>query len=104
MIPQIYVDDIVFGSNNKKVLDMFVDQMKSEFQMSIVGEMNYFLGLRVKWLKDGIFFSQSEYARNLVNKISLDKANHKITHVATTMKLTKDDVVTDVAHRHYTEA
>ena len=40
----------------------FVDQMK-EFEMSMVGELNYFLGLQAKQLEDGIFISQSKYAK-----------------------------------------
>lgn len=56
MIAQIYVDDIVFGSNNKKQVDLFINQMKSEFQMSIVGDMNYFRGLQAKQLKDKFFY------------------------------------------------
>ncbi|CAM8982519.1 unnamed protein product [Rhodiola kirilowii] len=45
IIAQIYVDDIVFGSSNQKMVDKFVEQMQSEFKMSMVGEMCYFLGL-----------------------------------------------------------
>ncbi|CAM8998987.1 unnamed protein product [Rhodiola kirilowii] len=43
IIAQIYVDDIVFGSISQKLVDKFVEQMQSEFQMSMVGEMCYFL-------------------------------------------------------------
>ncbi|CAM8877484.1 unnamed protein product [Rhodiola kirilowii] len=57
IIAQIYVDDIVFGSSNQKMVDKFVEQMQSEFKMSMVGEMCYFLGLQVKQTADGIFIS-----------------------------------------------
>ena len=40
--------------------------MKEEFEMSMVGELNFFLGLQVKQTKSGIFISQSKYAKNLV--------------------------------------
>ncbi|CAM8910778.1 unnamed protein product [Rhodiola kirilowii] len=42
------MDDIVFGSSNQKMVDKFIEQMLSEFKMSMVGEMCYFLGLQVK--------------------------------------------------------
>ncbi|CAM8980363.1 unnamed protein product [Rhodiola kirilowii] len=45
IIAQIYVDDIVFGSNAQKLVDQFVQHMQKEFKMSLVGEMTYFLGL-----------------------------------------------------------
>ena len=47
IIAQIYVDDIVFDSTSMSVLDIFVNQMKNEFEMSMVGEQTYFLGLQV---------------------------------------------------------
>ena len=47
-VAQIYVDKIVFGSTNKTKVDEFVSVMSSEFEMSMVGELNYFLGMQVK--------------------------------------------------------
>ncbi|MCI38172.1 gag-pol polyprotein, partial [Trifolium medium] len=46
MIAQIYVDDIVFGGMSNKMVQHFVQQMQSEFEMSLVGELTYFLGLQ----------------------------------------------------------
>ncbi|CAM8932620.1 unnamed protein product [Rhodiola kirilowii] len=65
--------------------------MQSEFQMSMVGEMCYFLGLQVKQKVDGIFISQSKYARNLIKKFDLEKATHKRTPAETHVKVTKDE-------------
>ena len=71
IIAQIYVDDIVLGSISNSMLDVFVNQMKNEFEMSMVGELTYFLGLQVKQINEGIFISQSKYAKNLVKKFGL---------------------------------
>ena len=68
IIAQIYVDDIVFGSTSRNIFDVFVNQMKNEFEMSMVGELTYFLGLQVQQMNDGIFICQSKYAKNLVKK------------------------------------
>ncbi|CAM8901288.1 unnamed protein product [Rhodiola kirilowii] len=92
IIAQIYVDDIVFGSNSQKMVDEFMAQMQSEFKMSMVGEMNYFLGLHAVQSKEGIFLTQAKYARNLVKKFGMDKAAHKKTTGATHLKITKNDV------------
>ncbi|CAM8894044.1 unnamed protein product [Rhodiola kirilowii] len=91
IIAQIYVDDIVFGSSNQKLVDKFVQQMQRKFQMSMVGEMCYFLGLQVKQKVDGIFISQSKYVRNLIKKFDLENATHKRTPAATHVKVTKDE-------------
>ncbi|CAM8877439.1 unnamed protein product [Rhodiola kirilowii] len=101
IIAQIYVDDIVFGSSNQKMVDNFVEQMQSEFKMSMVGEMCYFLGLQVKQKEDWIFISQSKYARNLIKKFDLEKVAHKRTPTATHLKITKDKAGTSVDQTLY---
>ena len=48
VVAQIYVEDIVFGATNDSLAQSFADKMKAMFEMSMVGELNYFLGLQVK--------------------------------------------------------
>ena len=91
MIAQIYVDDIVFGGMSNQMVQHFVEQMQSEFEMSLVGELTYFLGLQVKQMEDTIFISQSKYAKNIVKKFGMESASHKRTPAATHLKLTKDE-------------
>lgn len=43
MIAQIYVDDIVFGGISDESVEHFVKQIQSEFDMSLVYELTYFL-------------------------------------------------------------
>jgi len=61
ILVQVYVDDIIFYSTNKGLCETFAEVMKSEFEMSTMGELNYFLGLQVKHLKDGTFINQTKY-------------------------------------------
>jgi hypothetical protein len=42
---QIYVDDIVFGGSSHNLVAKFADEMSREFEMSMMGELQYFLGL-----------------------------------------------------------
>ena len=56
-VAQVYVDGIVFGSTIDHLAHEFSEEMKREFEMSMMGELNYFLGLQVKQQKDGIFIS-----------------------------------------------
>jgi len=90
MIAQIYVDDIVFGGMSNKMVQHFVQWMQSEFEISLVGELNYFLGLQVKQMEDTIFISQSKYAKNIVKKFGMDNGSHKRTPATTHLKLSKD--------------
>ena len=48
---QIYVDDIIFGSTNPSFCEEFGEMMYSEFEMSMIGELSFFLGLQIKQLK-----------------------------------------------------
>ena len=45
VVAQIYVDDIIFGATNDSLVHSFADEMKAMFEMSMVGELTYFLGL-----------------------------------------------------------
>jgi len=55
----VYVDDIIFGSNNNIICEELVAATQGEFEMSMMDEFTYFLGLQVKQLKHGTFLSQS---------------------------------------------
>jgi hypothetical protein len=55
---QIYIDDIIFGSTNQEFCEDFRKMMTSEFRMSMIGELSYFLGLQIKQMKNGTFVSQ----------------------------------------------
>jgi hypothetical protein len=57
---QIYVDDIIFGSTNQKSCEEFSRVMMQKFEMSMMGELNYFLGFQMKQLKEGTFISQTK--------------------------------------------
>ncbi|KAI3744686.1 hypothetical protein L1987_57775 [Smallanthus sonchifolius] len=66
LLVQIYVDDIIFGSTRKKLCKDFEILMHSKFEMSSMGELNFFLGLQVKQVPNGIFISQSEYVKSIL--------------------------------------
>nr|GEV89571.1 hypothetical protein [Tanacetum cinerariifolium] len=60
ILVQVYVDDIVFGSSNPQLCREFEALMHEKFQMSAMGELNFFLGLQVLQKEDGIFLSQDK--------------------------------------------
>ena len=41
----VYVDDIIFGSNEESMSWKFSSDMQQEFEMSLLGELTFFLGL-----------------------------------------------------------
>jgi hypothetical protein len=42
-----------------------------KFEMSMMGELNYFLGFRVKQLKKGMFLSQTNYTQDLLKRFGM---------------------------------
>jgi hypothetical protein len=71
---QIYVDDIIFGSTNQKSCEEFSRVMTQKFEMSMMGESNYFLGFQVKQLKDATFISQTKYTQDLLKRFGMKDA------------------------------
>ena len=65
--------------------------MQSKYQMSMMGEMSYFLGLQVKKIDDGIFINQSKYTSNLLEKYGMQDSTSVATPMATVTKLSADD-------------
>jgi len=64
--------------------------MKHEFKMSMIGELNYFLGLEVKETAEDIFISQFKYARDLVKRFGLDGKSRARTPMSTSLKISSD--------------
>nr|GFB72724.1 retrovirus-related Pol polyprotein from transposon TNT 1-94 [Tanacetum cinerariifolium] len=60
LLVQIYVDDIIFASTDLKACDMFSNEMSLKFQMSMMGQMSFFLGIpvdqtRFRSMKEPVF-------------------------------------------------
>jgi hypothetical protein len=68
---QIYVDDIIFESTNKSTCEEFSRIMIQKFEMSMMGELKYFLGFQVKQLQEGTLISQTKYIQDILNKFGM---------------------------------
>nr|GEX42761.1 putative ribonuclease H-like domain-containing protein [Tanacetum cinerariifolium] len=96
LLVQIYVDDIIFGSTNKDLRKSFETLMKDKFQMSLIGELTFFLGLQVKQKKDEIFISQDKYVAEILRKFGLTDGKSASTSIDTEKPLLKDPNGEDV--------
>ncbi|GJS35214.1 retrovirus-related pol polyprotein from transposon TNT 1-94 [Tanacetum coccineum] len=91
IIVQIYVDDIIFGSTCQELCDDFAKIIHNEFKMSMMGELNFFIGLQLKQMEDGIFFNQSKYILEMLKKFGLKDSKPIKTTMSLDTKLTKDE-------------
>ncbi|GKD32562.1 retrovirus-related pol polyprotein from transposon TNT 1-94, partial [Tanacetum coccineum] len=90
LLVQIYVDDIIFVSTDPKACDIFSKEMSLKFQMSMMGQMLFFLGLQVSQSYGGIFINQSKYALEILTKYGMDTSNLVDTPMVDRSKLDED--------------
>nr|GEY85581.1 hypothetical protein [Tanacetum cinerariifolium] len=90
LLVQIYVDDIIFCSTNPKYSKRFEKLMHSRFEMSLMGEMKFCLGLHIHQSPSGIFINQAKYTLEILYKHGMDKGQSIGTPMATKHKLDAD--------------
>nr|ABF95048.1 retrotransposon protein, putative, unclassified [Oryza sativa Japonica Group] len=90
-ICQIYVDDIIFGSTNASFCEEFSSIMTKRFEMSMMGELTFFLGLQVKQAQEGTFISQTKYVKDIVKKFGMEDAKPIKTPMPTNGHLDLDE-------------
>ncbi|GKB19326.1 retrovirus-related pol polyprotein from transposon TNT 1-94 [Tanacetum coccineum] len=101
IIVQIYVYDIIFGSTCQDICDEFTKIMHDEFEMSMMGKLNFFLGLKIKQMEDGIFFNQTKYIKEMLKKFGLKDSKPMKTPMSSDTKLTKDEKCESVDSTKY---
>ncbi|KAJ9566731.1 hypothetical protein OSB04_002697 [Centaurea solstitialis] len=89
-VVQIYVDDIIFASTNPESCTEFEQIMKSRFQMSMMGELTFFLGLQVRQTPQGIFINQSKYTLDILKRFDFTGPKSASTPMSTSFQLDAD--------------
>nr|GFA15941.1 retrovirus-related Pol polyprotein from transposon TNT 1-94 [Tanacetum cinerariifolium] len=98
---QIYIDDIIFGSTNPKYCTKFSDLMVKRFEMSMMGEMKFFLRLQVNQFSNGIFINQSKYILDILKRFGMENCDTVPTPMVKQAKLKLDLVGKPVNHTDY---
>ncbi|KAK6152092.1 hypothetical protein DH2020_014727 [Rehmannia glutinosa] len=101
LLVQIYVDDIIFGATNESLCKKFSKLMQGEFEMSMMRELNFFLGLQIKQCQEGIYISQSKYTKELLKKFGIEEGRTVSTPMATNVKIDKDEKCKSVDESKY---
>ncbi|GJU19717.1 retrovirus-related pol polyprotein from transposon TNT 1-94 [Tanacetum coccineum] len=83
LLVQIYVDDIIFGSTNPKLSKRFEKLMHNKFEMSMMGELKFFLGIQIHQSPRGIFINQAKYAQEILIKHGMTSCDSIGTPMAT---------------------
>ena len=91
LLVQMYVADIIFGATDVSLCEEFSKCMHSEFEMSMMGKLNFFIGLQIKQLKEGTFINQAKYIRDLLKRFNMEEAKTMKTPMSSSIKLDKDE-------------
>ena len=98
---QIYVDDIIFGGSSHDLFAKFADDMSREFKMSMLGELQFFLGLQIKQVKDGMFVHQGKYTKDMLKKFGMNDSKPLSTPMSTTTMMDVDEECEPVDQKEY---
>ncbi|GJS28023.1 retrovirus-related pol polyprotein from transposon TNT 1-94 [Tanacetum coccineum] len=98
LVVHVYVDDIIFGFTNSRYTQLFADLMKSRFEMSMIGEMTFFLSLQVNQSPRGIFINQSNYVLESLKKYRMETCDPIGTpmEIKEKLDLDKNETLIDV--------
>lgn len=83
-ICQLYADDIIFGSPNKAFNDELATLMTEKFEMSMMGELKFFLGFEVRQRREGTFINQAKYTQDMLKRFEVDDVKGAKTPMPTT--------------------
>jgi hypothetical protein len=95
------VDDIVFGGSSNSLVARFAEDMSREFEMSMMGELQFFLGLQIKQSKEGTFVHQAKYTKDIVRKFKMEDSKAMTTPMSTTTALHADEEGEHVDQKEY---
>jgi hypothetical protein len=101
LLVQIYVDDIIFGASSHTLMSSFQEIMEKEFQMSMMGELTFFLGIQVKQTKQDIFVYQVKYTKDLMKKFIMAELKPVSTLMSMVTTLDPDENGGAVDQREY---
>jgi hypothetical protein len=95
------MDDIVFGGSSNSLVARFVEDMSREFEMSLMGELQFLFGLQIKQSKEGTFVHQAKYTKDIVRKFKMEDSKAMMTPMSTTIALDADEEGEHVDQKEY---
>ncbi|KAK2436365.1 hypothetical protein QL285_021363 [Trifolium repens] len=102
LIIRIYVDDIIFGSTNVSLCKSYSFQYKQEeFEMNMMGELKFFLGIQINQGEDETYIHQTNYTKELLKKFNLEDCKPMTTPVHPSSSLSKEEAGVKVDRKMY---
>jgi len=97
----IYVDDIIFGSTNASLCKEFSKLMPDEFEMGMMGELKFLLGIQINQCKYGVYVHQSKHTKEFLKKFKLEDCKEMNIPMHPTSSLSKENTGRKVDQKPY---
>lgn len=101
LIVQVFVVDIIFGSTNAFLCKYFLKSMQTEFEMSMIGELKFILGILINKCKDGFYVRHIKYTNELLKKFKLDDCKIMTNLMHPTCNISKEESSIKVCQKMY---
>jgi len=101
LIVQVYVDGIIFGATHNDLCNECSKMMRSEFEMSIMGELNLFLGLQIKQTSNDAMIHQQKYVKELLKRFGMNSTKPIDTPISPLTRSVMDDGSPSVKEKSY---
>lgn len=101
MIVQVYVDNVIFDATLDSLCEKFAKLMESEFKMSMMGELNFFLELQVKYVSNGTMICQQKIIEELLKRYNKVKTKPIDTPIGNSTKIVVDELCPPVSEILY---
>lgn len=85
----IYVDDIIVTGSSSEAVQTLLKDLRKNFALKDLGELNFFLGIEVKKMGGGTILSQEKYAQDILQHVGMLNCKPRSTPLSTTEKLSK---------------
>ena len=87
----LYVDDLLITSSSSTSIELLKESLKKEFEMTDLGILSYFLGLKFAYTEKGIFMHQKKYISEVLKKFNMMECNPTEMPVELNVKLVRSE-------------
>ncbi|KAJ9554040.1 hypothetical protein OSB04_018085 [Centaurea solstitialis] len=101
IIVAVYVDDLFVTGTYLELINQFKRRMASQFEMSDLGELTYYLGIEVSQEKGCVKIKQESYAMKILKEAGMEDCNATLCPMEPGLKLSKAENEPEVEATHY---
>ena len=87
----IYVDDIIVTGSSMEVIVALLRELRAEFALKDLGDLNFFLGIEVNRIQGGLFLSQGKYASDILTRVGMKNCKSAPTPLSASERLSCED-------------